>query len=189
MKNLFSLFIVGMFVSCSSNVNIDVDPLSSNKPFVSSNFEIAQFHEDSLAKMIIYNGISAVNDKELISEPDIKFNSGYTDDLSFTVYQFSYKENAIHFIDTMYEKSNLDKRDLYLNNIRLNVCKMKDGTFDLDSMDMHIVYSESEFYVFENNPFYFLVISHPMNWVGTMTSFSFYQLINSKEKTVTEFIR
>ena len=28
-----------------------------------------------------------------------------------------------------------------------------------------------------------------MNWVGRMTSFSFFQLINSKEKTVVEFVR
>lgn len=191
MKNLFSLIFVGLFACCTSNVNREVVSTISNLTPVSRNNKVAEVpcKEDSLVKILLNNGIKAVKGGELISEPDIKYTSGYSDDFSFTHYQFSYNENSIEFVDTVYEKSKVDKRNLYLNNKPLNVCCIKNNTFDLDSMEVHIDYTESEIYTFKNNPFYLLVVSHPMNWVGTMTRFSFFQLINSKENTVVEFIR
>ena len=191
MKNIFSLIFVGLFACCTSNVNKEIDSTTGNLTSVSPSNKVTEVpcKEDSLVKTLLNNGIKAVKGGELISEPDIKFTSGYSDDFSFTHYQLSYKENTIEFVDTVYEKSKVDKRNLYLNNMLLNVCNINNNTFDLDSMEVHIVYTESEIYAFKNNPFYLLVVSHPMNWVGTMTRFSFFQLINSKEKTVVEFIR
>jgi len=191
MKNLFSLIFVGLFVCCTSNVKKDVDSKTSNLPSASPRYKADNVpcKEDSLVKMLLNNGIKAVQGGELISEPDIKFTSGYSDDFSFTNYQLSYKENTIEFVDTVFENSKVDKRNLYLNNMRLNVCNVKNNAFALDSMEMHVVYTESDFYAFKNNPAYLLVVSKPMNWVGTMTRFSFYQLVNLKEKSVIEFIR
>jgi hypothetical protein len=145
--------------------------------------------EDSLVKVLLKNGVKTLHGVELINDPDIKFNSGYSDDFSFTRYQLSYKEVNIDFIDTVYQKGNVEKRNLYLNKKRLSVCNIKSNAFNLDSMEVHVVYTESEIYAFRNNPFYFLIVSHPMNWVGRMTSFSLFQLINLKEKIVVEFVR
>ena len=41
----------------------------------------------------------------------------------------------------------------------------------------------------KNNDNIVIIKNTPMNWVGRMTNFSFFQLINLKEKTVVEFIR
>jgi hypothetical protein len=191
MKNLFSLIFVGLFICCTSNVKKDVDSKTNNLIPASprNNVDEVLCMEDSLVKILLKNGVMGLQGVELIEEPDIKFTWGYSDDFSFTHYQLSFKENNIEFIDTVYEKSKVDKRNLYLNNKRLNVCKIKNNGFNLDSMEVHVVYTESEIYTFRNNPFYLLIVSHPMNWVGRMTSFSFFQLINSKEKIVTEFVR
>jgi hypothetical protein len=190
MKNLFSLIFIGLFVCCTSNVTKDVDSKSSDFMSASPRSNVDEVHcsEDSLVKILLKNGVRALQGGELIDEPEIKFISGYSDDFSFTRYQFSYKEISIDFIDTVYEKSKVDKRDLYLNDKRLNVCNIKSNAFNLDSMEVHVVYTESEIYAFRNNPFYLLIVSHPMNWVGRMTRFSFFQLINLKEKTVVEFV-
>ncbi|HMQ70832.1 MAG TPA: hypothetical protein PKC58_17785 [Ignavibacteria bacterium] len=191
MKNLFSLIFIGLFVCCTSNVTKDVDSKASNLISATprNNVDEVLCAEDSLVKVLLKNGVETLQGGELINDPDIKFTSGYSDDFSFTRYQLSYKEINIDFIDTVYEKSKVDKRNLYLNNKRLNVCNIKSDAFNLDSMEVHVVYTESEIYAFRNNPFYLLIVSHPMNWVGRMTSFSFFQLINLKEKTVVEFIR
>lgn len=191
MKNIFSIISVGLFICCTSNENKGVDSKKNNLISVSPSNKLSKVpcKEDLLVKTLLNNGIKAVKSGDLISEPEIKFISGYSDDFSFTNYQLSYKENTIDFVDTVYEKTKVDKRNLYLNNMPLNDCNIKNNIFDLDSMEVHIVYTESEFYTFKNNPVYLLVVSHPMNWVGAMTRFSFFQLINTKEKIVVEFIR
>ncbi len=191
MKNLFGLIFVGLFICCTSNVKKDVDSKTYNLIPASprNNVDEVLCMEDSLVKILLKNGVMGLQGVELIYDPDIKFTSGYSDDFLFTHYQLSYKKNNIEFIDTVYQRSKVDKRNLYLNKKRLNVCKIKNNLFNLDSMEMHVVYTESEIYTFRNNPFYLLIVSHPMNWVGRMSSFSFFQLINSKEKTVTEFVR
>ncbi len=191
MKKIFSLISVWCFNCCTSNVNIEVAPKVSNLIPVSPNNKVAEVlcKEEPLVKTLISNQKIALEGCDLIGEPDIKYTSGYTDNFSFTQYQLSYKENTFEFDDTVFEKSKVNKRNTYLNKKLLNVCNIKNNTFDLDLMEVHIVYSESEIYAFKNNPFYLLVISHPMNWVGTMSRFSFFQLINLKEKTVVEFIR
>ena len=190
MKKQISLIFVGLFVSCTPNVKEEIDDATSNLTSVSQTYNVAEVpcKDDSLVKVLFNNGLKSVKGEKLISEPDIKYTSGYSDDFSFTNYQLSFKENIIEFIDTIYEKSKIDKRNFYLNNRRLNVCKIRNTAFDLDSMEMHVVYTESEIYSFKNNPFYILVVSHPMNWVGTMTRFSLFQMINLRDKTIFEFI-
>lgn len=191
MKSLFGLIFIGLFICCTFNVKKDFNSkasdLASNPP--RSNEDKILCNEDSLVKILLKNGIRALQGVELIDKPDIKFTSGYSDNFSFTRYQLSYKEINIDFIDTVYEKSKVDKRNLYLNDKPLNVCNIKSNDFNLDSMEVHVVYTESEIYASRSNPFYLLIVSHPMNWVGRMTSFSFFQLINLKERTVVEFVR
>lgn len=192
MKNLFGLIFIVLFVCCISNAKKRVESKTSDYTFSSPSYEVAEVtcKEDSFVKVLLNNGIKTVKDRMLlISENNIKYTSGYSNDFSFAHYKLSYKENTIEFVDTIYEKRKIDKRNLYLNKMQLNVCKIKNNVFDIDSMELHVVYTESEIYTFENSPSYLLVVSHPMNWVGTMTRFSFFQLINLKEKTVVEFIK
>jgi hypothetical protein len=195
MKSLFSVVFVILFVSCGTNVKKEVDDKTNKTISDSSKYHIDESiydcMEDSLVKKVLKNGRKDMQVRELIPKPNISFSSGYSDNFSFTQYRFSYKGNNLEFVDTAYEKNRgkIDKRNTYLDGVRLDVCSIKNNTFVVDSVEMNIVYTESEIYTFVNNPSCLLIVSHPMNWVGTMTRFSFFQLINSKQKTVIEFIR
>lgn len=194
MKNLLILILLSFIVCCRTNEKKEasqknIDSLSdSSKYGVGENVNCSA---DSLVKLLLKNGIDSLFVREFTPEPNISFSSDYSDDFSFTKYSFSYNGNNLVFIDTVYEKSRskIDERNIYLNDLRLNVCDIKSKSFDVDSMEIHIVYTESEIYTFKNNPSYLLVVSHPMNWVGQMMRFSFFQLINIKERQVIEFIR
>ena len=86
--------------------------------------------------------------------------------------------------------NHLNNREIFFNNQKIK--RYPYGNLDgisIDSMDMNIDYTESGFYTFENDPSYLLVLSKPMNWVGTMTRYSFFQLISLKQNNVIEFIR
>lgn len=119
----------------------------------------------------------------------IKFTSGCFNDLSDTCYRILYKEYTIDFVDTAYAQSQSDKWILYLNETPLKVQRVKNNQFDIDSIEMHLNYSESEFYAFKNDSDFLLVVSHPMNWGGLMEQVFFYQLINLREGIVFELIR
>lgn len=194
MKNLL-ISILGYFLVCCNTSDKKYDNHEtihslpdSSKTGVSKIFDCS---DDSLANVLLKKGKDSLLVQEFIPEPAISFSSDYSDDYSFTKYSFSYKGNKLAFIDTVFEKnrSKTNKRSIYINDLPLNVCGIKNKSFAVDSMEMHIIYTESEIYTFKNNPSYLLVVSHPMNWVGLMTRFSFFQLIDIKERKVIEFIR
>jgi len=76
-----------------------------------------------------------------------------------------------------------------INNEPLKKYTMKNSEFNIDSMELVIDLNELNICYLKNNSNIIIIASKPMNWVGRMTRFSFFQLINSKEKTVFEFIR
>jgi hypothetical protein len=145
--------------------------------------------EDSVVQVILAQGIKALNVRKLFPEPVVHFNSGYTDDLSFTQYHFILNGIKFEFNDTVHEKNsgNITERAVLIDGAEAIRCSF-DNEFAIDSIQMHIDYSESEVYCFDNIASYLLVVSHPMNWTGLMTKYSFFQLIGIKERAVAEFI-
>ena len=105
---------------------------------------------------------------------------------------FSDEKDQIFFErDTVIYKTNSKGRKelISINNNVLTKYKLKDSEFNIDSMELVVDLNELNIYYAEDNPNIIIIKSKPMNWVGTMTKFSFFQLINSKDKTVVEFIR
>ena len=75
------------------------------------------------------------------------------------------------------------------NNMPLRKYTLHDSIFNIDSMDLVLDLNLLEICYLKNNDNIIIIKTTPMNWVGRMTRFSFFQLINSKEKTVVEFIK
>lgn len=117
------------------------------------------------------------------------------------------KERIISFTDTMnykgeinqiifgkdtitYAKNLQGRRSVTLfNSSSLRKYTLQDSAFIIDSMDLAFDFNLLEICYLKINDNVVIVKTTPMNWVGRMTSFSFFQLINTKEKTVVEFVR
>jgi hypothetical protein len=121
------------------------------------------------------------------SEINFSFESGYSDVSSYKKYMFFYKGSSIALIDTSYNIGT-SKSITQVNGLDLNICNINNKDFVIDSMEMSIDYSNSDVYVFNHDTSYLLVVSKSDNWVGNMTRFSFFQLINVKENLVIQFI-
>lgn len=105
---------------------------------------------------------------------------------------FSDEKDQIFFEkDTITYKTNAEGRKelISVNGKVLTKYRLKDSEFNIDSMVLVVDPNELDIYYAKDNPNIIIIKSKPMNWVGTMTKFSFLQFINSKEKTVVEFIR
>jgi hypothetical protein len=188
LKIIINLIFIGLFCCCNSSKNSKVDtiintPVSSYKTAIK-----IPCIEDSIVKTLLNNGSIADKGWNLISDPKIENSSGYSNEFSFTHYQLYFKGNSYAFVDTFFEKNKMNKQNFYLNKKPLNVCNVKNNTFNLDSMEMQIDYKEALFYDVKNNSSYLLIKSIPMNWVGSMSKFSFFQLIYLKENLVFQFI-
>lgn len=190
MKLVCLVFVV-VLLSCATGVKKERNSETLDSLSPDSRTIDVDCMEDSIVKFFVEKGKTTVLLEEARLKPDILFSSGYSDSSSFTTYQFLISGNRFEFTDTIFQRnmSSTTIRSVHVNGKQLDICRVKNDMFPLDSMDMHIVYSESEFYTFKNNPYYLVVISHPMNWVGTMTQYSFFQVINRKANSVSEFIR
>lgn len=113
--------------------------------------------------------------------------------ISFTdTIEFSDEKNQIFFEkDTITYKTNSKgiKELVYINNKVLMKYRVKNSEFNIDSMELVVDLNELDICYIKDNPSIIIIKSNPMNWVGTMTRYSFFQLINSKEKTLVEFIK
>lgn len=113
--------------------------------------------------------------------------------ISFTdTIGFSDEKDQIFFKkDTITYKTNSKgiKELVYINNKALMKYSVKNSEYNIDSMELVVDLNELDICYIKENPNIIIIKSKPMNWVGTMTRYSFFQLINSKEKTLVEFIR
>ncbi len=117
------------------------------------------------------------------------------------------KERVISYLDTIkysdeinqiifendtitYRENNKGEKKIYLlNNKILKKYFVRNSEFTIDSMDLVFDLNQLEICYLKNNYNNIIIKSKPMNWVGTMAKFSFFQLINSNENTLIEFIR
>lgn len=174
------LNILLFFCSCSQT--------SSNKVVTSdviNNDVLKDSISDTLVQYIFKQGLKGSQFVQIQPKPYIEFSSGESGEVSFYKYQFKYEDLKYELIAEHYP---IADRSIYIDKEKAMVIR-NNKNFNIDSLNLNIDYTESDFYAFKSNPTYLLVVSKSMNWVGRMTSFSFFQLINSKEKTVIEFIR
>lgn len=113
--------------------------------------------------------------------------------ISFTdTIEFSDEKDQIFFEkDTITYKTNSKGRKelISFNNEVLMKYRVKNSKYIIDSMELVIDLNELDICYLKDKPNIIIIKTKPMNWVGRMTRLSFFQLINSKEKTVVEFIR
>ena len=113
--------------------------------------------------------------------------------ISFTdTINFSDEKDQIFFEkDTITYKTNSKGRKelISINNEELKDYRVKNSKFNIDTMELVVDLNELDICYVKKNPNIIIVKSKPMNWVGKMTRFSFFQLINSKEKTIVKFIK
>lgn len=167
-SNLFLIFI-GLLISCTSKTSKNERDSSIGLLTITS--EVV----DSLLKV----ERACISKKERIIS--------YTDNLNYKgeINQIIFGEDTITYTE------NLKGRKIVtlFNNNSLRKCIVKNSKHVIDSFDLVLDLNELEICYLKNNDDIIIIKVKPMNWVGTTTRFSFFQLINSKEKTVIEFIR
>ena len=146
------------------------------------------FSDDSLLNILLKSGKNGVLLEDISLKINRSYSSGYNKKYSFTNYEFVFNENKIEFIDTLYTKTGESKPSIFLDKKFLIIFPVTNKEIEIKSADLQLIYSESEVYTIKDEPEYLLVISHPMNWVGTMTRYSFFQLLNLKEGIVYEYV-
>ena len=146
------------------------------------------FSDDSLLNILLKSGKNGVLLEDISLKINRSYSSGYNKKYSFTNYEFVFNENKIEFIDTLYTKTGESKPSIFLDKKLLIIFPVTNKEIEIKSADLQLIYSESEVYTIKDEPEYLLVISHPMNWVGTMTRYSFFQLLNLKEGIVYEYV-
>lgn len=140
---------------------------------------------DTLFHYILKQGLNGSELSQVQPKPDFEFSSGETKSVSFYKYGFKYKHLKYVFLSKHYT---IAKRSIYIDKNKAKIFRYN-TKFNVDSLNLNIDYTESDCYLFKKELSYLLIVSKPMNWTGTMTKFSFFQLINFKKRTVIEFIR
>ena len=153
---------------------------------------------NTLVRHVREHGLKSGQIEEIQSP--VEFSSGDSGDVSFYRFQFEYEGRSYELISEF--SSTPDRgvnphRSIYIDSDKARIVT-NDTVFDsesmdtsimhIDSMDLNVIYTESSLYRFKSNPGYLLIRSGPMNWVGTMTRLDFFQLINSQDKPIIEFI-
>lgn len=168
LSNLFLIFI-GLLVCCKSNnlkkdENFPIDRLTYSINFI-----------DSLLK----EKKNCIEKKERIIS--------YIDTINYVgeINEIFIKNDTITYIENL----NGIKSISLFNNMTLRKHTLQDSIFNIDSMDLVLDLNLLEICYLKYNDNIIIVNTKPMNWVGTMTRYSFFQIINSKDKTVLEFIR
>lgn len=145
---------------------------------------------DSVSKMIIAKDKEGLELIGFNEKYDIIFYSDVTEDSFCTNYALQISNINLEFITTG-EISGFNKKNdrfVYANGELLTQVFKNSSSFQIQLMEIQIDYTQSEYFYFKNNPLCFLIISHPMNWVGKMSSQSFFQVLNFNEKIIMEFI-
>jgi len=173
---LFSINMVLLF-SCNQvrNNNTDVELIVSHKK------DSIYIFNDTLVQNIIKYGIN--NNEFLKINPIIVFKSGEKNSVSFYYYQIQYYSLQLGFLSEHFDVS---KRSVSINKKTIKTIRNNTDELNIDSADINIIYTESDFYALKQDSSYLLIRSLPMLM---MKGYYFYQLVNLKEKTVIEFIR
>jgi hypothetical protein len=102
-------------------------------------------------------------------------------------YEIKLKSNNLSFENTF--GKHRDKYECILNGKKM-IPKLIffEKEFILDSLRLQIDYTQSEYYKITNADDYLLIISKSNQWTGNMSSHSYYQIIDSKNEIITEFI-
>jgi hypothetical protein len=139
---------------------------------------------ETLFNYIFKKGLKGNQLSQIQPKPNIEFSSGETGLVSFYKYEFEYNDVKYKLIA---RHQAIADRSVYLNKVKAKIIR-NDKNFNIDSLNLNIDYTESDMYAFKNHPEYLLIVSKPMNWTGTMTNYSFFQLISLKQNDVMEFI-
>ena len=168
MRNLYIIF-VGLFVCCTSkNVKKEGDSTEGRLTF---SVEVV----DSLLK----EERICIDKKERIIS--------YTDTINYRgeINQIIFGKDTITYTDDLIGRKSIT----LFNNKSLRMYILQNSKYTIDSMDLVLDLNLLDICYLKNNDKIVIVKTTPMNWVGRMTNFSFFQLINLKEKTVVEFIK
>jgi len=168
MRNLFNVIFIGLFVCCTSKNVKEEDNYTGRLTF---SIEVV----DSLLK----EERICIDKKERIIS--------YIDTIEYTgeINQIFFEKDTITYTEGFKGRKSIT---LFNNNL-LRKYALQNSKFNIDSMDLVLDLNLLEICYLKNNDNIVIIKTTPMNWVGRMTSFSFFQLINLKEKTVVEFIR
>lgn len=167
-SNLFLIF-VGLFVCCTSkNVKKEGDSTVGRLTF---SIEVV----DSLLKE---ERICIDRKERIISYID-------TIDYRGEINQIIFGKDTITYTENLKGRKSVT----LFNNKSLGKYTLQNSKYTIDSMDLVFDLNLLEICYLKDNDNIVIIKTTPMNWVGRMTSFSFFQLINSKEKTVVEFVR
>jgi len=174
---IFFLWIGVFFLSsCYSDSGNSRNNLNFSAQECSTNFS-----SSSLVHDVVKYGI---NDSTFLRiTPFVDFDSGEENDVSFYLYQINYTGVQVGFLAEHYSISN---RSIFIDKMNIKKLRFNSRQFNIDSSDINIIYSESEFYSFKKDSSYMLVKSLPMLM---MKGYYFYQLVNIKDKEVIEFVR
>lgn len=167
MNNLILIFF-GLFVSCTSKDvskygDSTINRLNFSKEVVDSLLKVERICIDKKERKISY--IDTIDYRGEINQ-------------------------IIFGKDTITYNENLEGRKYVslFNNMNLRKFTIQNSKYNIDSMDLVIDLNLLEICYLKNNNYIVIIKTTPMNWVGKMTNFSFFQLINLKEKTVVEFV-
>ena len=163
------LLIVLMFDCCRSN----------NKAYVNNSTARRQFLSNELVDSLLNQERICIDKKErIISYVDTIEDRG-------EINQIFVEKDTITYTEDFKGR----RRITLFNNDSLRKYALENSEFNIDSMNLALDLNELEICYLKSNDDIVVIIIKPMNWVGKMTRFSFFQLINSKEKTVVEFIK
>ncbi len=168
MSSLF-LISVGLFVCCASN---------NRKKENNSTIGRLTFSIEVVDSLLKEERICIDKKERIISYAD-------TIDYSGEINQIIFGKDTITYTEGIKGRKNIT----LFNSISLRKYTLQNSEFNIDSMDLVFDLNLLEICYLKNNDNIVITKTTPMNWVGRMTSFSFFQLINSKEKTVIEFVR
>jgi len=168
MRNLFNVIFIGLFVCCTSK-NVKEEGNYTGRLIFSAEVVDSLLKEERIC----------IDKKEWITS--------YRDTIEYTdaINEIFFEKDTITYTEGFRERKTIT---LFNNNL-LRKYVLQNSEFNIDSMYLTLDLHDLEICYLKNNDNIVIIKTKPMNWVGIMTRLSFFQLINSKEKTVVEFIR
>jgi len=168
MNNIF-LLLVGLFVCCTTkNAKKEGDSSLGNSTF-----------SKEVADSLLNEERNCIDKKErIISYAD-------TIDYMGEINQIIFEKDTITYTEDIKGRKSLT----LFNNKHLRNHALQNSKYNIDSMDLVFDLNLLEICYLKNNDKIVIIKTKPTNWVGRMTSFSYFQLINSEENTLIEFIR
>lgn len=187
-KYIFYTLIV--FAACNgnredSNATVDLKNYNSHEAYE------CDYESINLAILLLNSGLDTNLVEQVMSENLSVLFESHTNQIKssvdFSVQLSGYKVNFRQELVSSNTES-YSSAPVFVDGSLLSEVQINHSPFKLREMELSIDFRDSEYYTVINKPNLFLVVSHPSNWVGRMTQFSIFQIIDVKNMCMVSFV-